>query len=154
MKNVTSSYLSTLNQFKTMKKSIFALAFLLISVFSVQVQAQDLSKKMIGKWSLVDVKLIDPQGKYVKLTPEIMEFKKMAMSKPSKMEFKSDGTYIQIEDGVVDPISKNATWKVVGNEVTIQRGNDSEPEKGTVRIVKGDMELIVLGALVMVFKKQ
>jgi|GEM_PF-2631568 len=140
-----------------MKKSILSLAFLLISVFSVHVQAQDLSKKMIGKWSRVDVKLTDPQGKYVKLTPEVMETKKMLMSKSMKMEFKSDGTFIQTEDGVVAP-TRNTTWKVVGNELTFlttKEGSDSEPEqKTTVRIVKGDMEVGMIGGMILVFKKQ
>ena len=142
-----------------MKKVTLITLFLMCLTFAVK--AQDISKQLVGKWTLSDLKLVDKAGNDLKkMTKEqkkdVTETKAMLMDGTLVFDFMADGS-------MTSPMyagGKN-TWKIVGKqlEVTSEKEGKSTVEKSKVKIINGVFEMTTPPArldgtlLVLMFKK-
>ncbi len=144
---------------KTMKKLTFTTLFLVF--ISLAMQAQDVSKQLIGKWKLSDLKIADKAGKDLKkMTSEqkknLDDIKPMFLDGTMVMDFMADGS-------MTSPMTqgKKTTWKIVGKqlEMTTENEDKKNVNKSRIKVVNGIFEMIPDSPradgtyLVFVFKK-
>ena len=124
-----------------MKKVTLITLFLMCLTFAVK--AQDLSKQILGKWTLSDVKLSDKAGEDLKkMTSEQKEqlekMKEMFLKNKMVQEFMADGTMIL--SGPYGDDKRN--WKIVGKELQVKNKEGKRGENMLVKIKNDFLELV------------
>ncbi len=142
-----------------MKKLTFTILFLVF--ISLAMQAQDVSKQLIGKWALSELKLADAKGKGIKkMTNEqktqLEDMKEIFLKQKMVNEFMADGS--MTVSVISDDEPKRRTWKIIGKELEVINTKSDKIEKIPFKIKKEILELTngdgSKGAfLVLVFKK-